>query len=178
MMGKLKGFILFIAFTFFLQSGYALEDTLVLHNGNMIMGAVTSINHYTVSFKYTNENTEQQLSNFAIKQIQFESGRTQMITEKISIQGEEDWEKVIILEDKEQRTGLKRISDINAHTKFINLHTANSGNNKVTEKLKREAAKLNCPFILINFDRATVYNGLIKSWGAIQEIKKAFCYNY
>jgi hypothetical protein len=177
-MWKLIRLTLSIVLIFFLQTGYALEDTLVLHNGNKIIGTVSSINHYTISFKYKNEKTEQQLSNYAIEKIQFESGRTQLITEKISIQGEEDWEKVIILEDKEQRTGLKRISDIHAHTKFINLHTANSGNNKVTEKLKREAAKLNCPFLLINFDRATVYNGLIKSWGAIQEIKKAFCYNY
>ena len=41
-----------------------------------------------------------------------------------------------------------------------------------------EAAKQKCPFLLISFERATVYNGLIKSWGAIQEIKRAFCYQY
>lgn len=177
-MWKLIRLTLFIVLAFFLETGYALEDTLVLHNGNKIIGLVTSLNHYIITFKYKNEKAEQQLSNYAIEKIQFESGRTQLINDKIIIQGEEDWEKVIMLEDKEQRTGLKRISDISVHTKFINLHTANSGNNKVTEKLKREAAKLNCPFLLVNFERATVYNGLIKSWGAIQEIKKAFCYNY
>jgi len=160
------------------SAGFATSDTLLLHNGEKIIGEVISLNHYTISFHYQKEKAEQQLSKFAIESIHFASGRTQAITDKISIEGEADWEKVIILEDKEQRTGLNRISDISAHTNFLNLHTANSGNNKVLEKLKREAAKLKCPFLLINFERATVYNGLIKSWGAIQEIRKAFCYNY
>lgn len=160
------------------QVSYANSDTLILHNGDKIIGEVISLNHYTIGFQYKNEKAIQQLSKFAIESIHFASGRTQAMTDKISIQGEDDWEKVIILEDKEQRTGLNRVSDISAHTNFLNLHTANSGNNKVLEKLKREAAKLKCPFLLINFERATVYNGLIKSWGAIQEIRKAFCYNY
>ena len=174
----MKQITTFLLLLFIQQVCFANSDTLLLHSGEKIIGEVISINHYTVSFHYQKEKAEQQLSKFAIESLHFSSGRKKAMTEKINIQGEDDWEKVIILEDKEQRTGLNRISDIGAHTNFLNLHTANSGNNKVLEKLKREAAKLKCPFLLINFERATVYNGLIKSWGAIQEIRKAFCYNY
>lgn len=161
-----------------MQTAFAMEDTLVLHNGKKAIGEVVNVKSFMVSFKYKNETSVQELSHYAIEKIHFGSGRVQTLTDKVSINGEEDWEKVIILEDKEQSAGLTRKGETSARTRFLNLHTAYSGNLKVAENLKREAAKQKCPFILISFERATVYNGLIKSWGAIQEIKRAFCYQY
>ena len=177
-MKKLNLFLTSLLFLCTTQSVFGMEDTLILHNGSKIIGEVVNVNHFMVTFKYKNEKSEHEISHYAIERIHYVSGRVQSLTEKVNINGEEDWEKVIILEDKEQTAGLKRKGEISAHTRFLNLHTAYSGNNKVAEKLKREAAKQKYPFILISFERATVYNGLIKSWGAVQEIKKAFCYQY
>lgn len=177
-MSHLKQSTLLFFLVFALQFCYGNSDTLLLHNGTQINGEVINITNYTVLFRYKNEKTEQQISKYAIEKIHFGSGRKQWISTKIIINGESDWEKVLILEDKNQNSGLVQVSSIRAYTKFINLHTANTSDIKVSEKLQREAAKLNCPFILINYERETVYNGLIKSWGAIQEIKKAFCYKY
>lgn len=167
-----------ILFALIMNSCLASQDTIMLHNGERIYSEILSIANYTVHFKYKGEKTEQQISKYAIERIHFESGRIQLISSKIIIKGESDWEKVTVLEDKSQNLGLTKISNIRANTKFINLHTSNSSDISVSEKLLKEAAKLSCPFILINYERETVYNGLIKSWGAIQEIKKAICYKY
>jgi hypothetical protein len=177
-MHKYKFLIASLFLLFFTQEAYAMEDTLIMHNGSKVIGEVVNVNHFMVTFKYKNEKSEHEISHYAIEKIHFGSGRVQTLTDKVTINGEEDWEKVIILEDKEQSAGLKRKGEISARTRFLNLHTAYSGNIKVAENLKREAAKQKYPFILISFERATVYNGLIKSWGAIQEIKRAFCYQY
>lgn len=177
-MNKLPLLVVSLLLTCFTQAAFAMEDTLIMHNGSKVIGEVVNIKSFMVSFKYKNETSVQELSHYAIEKIHFGSGRVQTLTEKVTINGEEDWEKVTILEDKEQSAGLKRKGEISARTRFLNLHTTYSGNIKVAENLKREAAKQKHPFILISFERATVYNGLIKSWGAIQEIKRAFCYQY
>lgn len=177
-MQKFCGFLLFLLSVFAVQGVMAQSDTLFFHNGKTAIGKVISVSGYTVSYVYQGEETIQMISKYALHRIHYRSGRTEPISEKIQVNGEEDWDKVIVLEDKEQNAGLVRASDIRAHTSFINLHTANSGEAKVSASLLREAAKRKCPFILISFERVTVYNGLIKSWGALQEIKKATSYHY
>lgn len=177
-MQKLYGSLLFFFSVLTVRGAVAQSDTLFFHNGKTAIGKVISVSGYTVSYVYQGEETMQMISKYALHRIHYRSGRTEPISEKIQVNGEEDWDKVIVLEDKEQNAGLVRASDIRAHTRFINLHTANSGEARVSESLLRQAAKRKCPFILISFERVTVYNGLIKSWGALQEIKKATSYHY
>jgi hypothetical protein len=72
---------------------------------------------------------------------------------------------------------LRPIGEINSHTAFINFHTSRSGEIKARKKLQQQAAKLNCPFILITVDREVMY-GQIKFWGVVQHKLKAIAYTY
>ena len=171
-------FFLILLLTISFHYGFGQSDTIFFHNGKTAIGKIISVSGYTISYQYKDEVTEQLVGKYAVSNIHYRSGRNEWISDKITITGENDWKKVIVLEDKSQDAGLVRVSNIRANTKFINLHTANSGEERVSEMLLREAAKQQCPFILITYERETVYNGLIKSWGAIQEIKKAISYHY
>jgi hypothetical protein len=155
----------------------AQSDTLFFHNGQTIAGTVVRIAEYTVTYRYIGEEAEKVAGKYAIEKIHYKSGRFETVSKKIEISGEEDWEKVILVDDKSQITALTRIAYITGNTAFINLHTAHTGDKKALIKLQKEAAKLKCAFILLTFDRETKYLGL-QGWGATQNKKGGvvFCY--
>ena len=155
----------------------AQTDQLFKHNGEIVKGKVLKLEEYTVVFVYDGEEAENTISKYALEKIIYKSGRTEEITEKIVIGGEEDWEKVIILEDKSMITGLKKIGDVRGKTGLINYHTGNTGDRKAEKKLKMEAAKNGCAFILMTDDKSTV-GANSNSLGGSQVIKKGIGYSY
>ena len=60
---------------------------------------------------------------------------------------------------------------------MINYHTGNTGDKKAEKKLKIEAAKMGCPFILQTADKSTV-GASSNSLGGSQVIKKGIGYKY
>jgi hypothetical protein len=165
--------VLFIAF-----NAKAQTDSLFFHNGNVVAGQVLRVGEYTISYKYSGEEAEHVAGRYAIEKIRYKSSRTEHVSEKIVINGEDEWRKVLILEDKSQIAGLQRNSDISGFTAFINLHTPNTGDEKALEKLKREAAEKKCPFIYLNFDRETKFSGFVIGLGASQYKKTGIAYSY
>lgn len=157
---------------------FSQEDTIYFHNTTTVIGKIIKMDTYTISYKYKGEDEEQVAGKYAINKIIHQSGRIEIITEKVIVKGREDWQKVVVLNDKSQIAGLVQGVQIRANTKFINLHTANTGELKAEINLLKQAAELKCPFIFITYERATLYNGIIKGLGALQEIKKALVYNY
>jgi len=105
------------------------------------------------------------------------SGRVKNVSDKIEINGDYDWEKVVILEEKSYIAGLTKVSGIRGKTAFINFQTGNTGDKKALKKLKMEAAALGCPFIFITSEKSTV-----GSWsnelGGSQSIKTGIAYKY
>lgn len=95
-------FLFFALSTFFLSNAQvnAQVDKIYKHNGDIINGKVIKIGEFTISFSYENEETEYVVSKYAVEKIIFKTGRTESISEKIIIEGESDWEKVVIIEDK------------------------------------------------------------------------------
>ena len=98
-------------------------------------------------------------------------------TDKIVINGEQDWEKVVILEDKGYIAGLKKSEEIRGKTGLINFQTGNTGDKKAEKKMKMEAAKLGCPFVLQTADKTTV-GANSNAMGGSQAIKKGVAYKY
>nr|WP_298655103.1 hypothetical protein [uncultured Flavobacterium sp.] len=156
----------------------AQNDKIYKHNGETVEGTVVRLDEYTITFKYTNEDAENVVGKYAIEKIVYgKSGRTEEITEKITINGEDDWEKVVILEDKAYIAGLKKGDEVRGKTGLINFQTGNTGDKKAEKKLKMEAAKLGCPFILLTADKATV-GANSNQLGGSQVIKKGVGYKY
>ncbi len=153
-------------------------DKIYKHNGEVVEGKVIKLEEYTVIFKYDGEDAENTISKYAIEKIVYgKSGRVEEVTEKIVINGEADWEKVVILEDKAYISGLKKVDELRGKTGLINFHTGNTGDKKAEKKLKMEAAKMGCPFILQTADKTTV-GANSNALGGSQAIKKGVGYKY
>lgn len=165
--------LLLVATTVFGQA-----DQLFKHDGSTLKGKVLRLDEYTITFVYEGEDAENVVSKYAVEKIIYgKSGRVEDITEKIVVKGEDDWEKVIILEDKAYIAGLKKSGEVRGKTGLINFQTGNTGDKKAAKKLKMDAAKLGCPFVLMTADKSTVganSNGL----GGSQNIKTGVAYRY
>ena len=156
----------------------AQADKIYKHNGEVIDGKVVKLEEFTIIFKYDGEDAENTLSKYAIEKIVYgKSGRVEEVTEKIVVKTEDDWEKVVILEDKAFIAGLKKGDEVRGKTGLINYHTGNTGDKKAEKKLKMAAAAMGCPFILQTADKSTV-GANSNSLGGSQVIKKDIGYKY
>lgn len=156
----------------------AQADKIYKHNGEIVDGKVIKSEEYTIVFRYDGEDAENTMSKYAIEKIVYgKSGRTEEVTEKISIKSEADWEKVVILEDKAYIAGLKKVDEVRGKTGLINFQTGNTGDKKAEKKLKMDAAKMGCAFILLTADKSTV-GANSNQLGGSQVIKKGVAYKY
>jgi sRNA-binding regulator protein Hfq len=176
----MKKNILILVIALFSSSIFAQVDVITKHSGETVSGKVVRVDEYIVVYKYDGEDAENSISKYAIEKIVYgKSGRVEQVTEKIVVNGEDDWEKVIILEDKSYIAGLKKVVEVKGKTAFINMHTGNTGDSKADKKLKMEAAKLGCPFVFMTADKdinESGANGV--SFGAVQSIRKGIAYKY
>lgn len=156
----------------------AQSDKIYKHNGEVVNGKVVKLEEFTIIFKYDGEDAENTLSKYAVEKIVYgKSGRTEEVTEKLVVSSEDDWEKVVILEDVIFISGLKRVGEVRGKTGLINYHTGNTGDKKAEKKLKMAAAAMGCPFILQTADKSTV-GASSNAMGGSQNIKKGVAYKY
>jgi sRNA-binding regulator protein Hfq len=173
----MKKFLL-LAVAFLGFAANAQVDKIYKHNGETVDGKVIKLEEYTIVFRYDGEDAENTLSKYAVEKIVYgKSGRVEEVTEKIVVKTEEDWEKVVILEDKAYIAGLKKGDEVRGKTGLINYHTGNTGDKKAEKKLKMAAAAMGCPFILQTADKSTV-GASSNSLGGSQVIKKGIGYKY
>lgn len=129
-------------------------DKIYKHNGEIVEGKVNRITEFTVEYAYDGEDAVQSLSKYAVNKIFYgKSTRIEDISEKIEINDDDDWNKVIILEDKSLVAGLKKKEDLKAKTGLINLRTGNGKDERAEKVLKQQAADARCPFILLLSDK-------------------------
>ncbi|WP_320815806.1 hypothetical protein [Flavobacterium sp.] len=170
--------ILILAVLFFTAFASAQVDKIYKHNGETVDGKVLRVEEYTIVFVYDGEEAENTLGKYSIEKIVYgKSKRTEEVTEKIVVNGEADWANVVILEDKSYIAGLTKVDEVRGKTGLINYHTGNTGDKKAEMKLKKEAAKMKCPFILQTADKSTV-GASSNSLGGSQVIKKGIGYKY
>lgn len=156
----------------------AQQDIITKHNGESIKGKVVRLDEYTITFRYDGEDADNIISKYAVEKIVYgKNGREEKITEKITINNKNDWNKVVILEDKGYISGLKKVGEVRGNTAWINLQTGNTGDRKAEKKLKMAAADLGCQFILLTVDKTTVGNSS-NQLGGTQAIKAGVGYRY
>lgn len=170
--------LLFLVTMLFGLASSAQVDKITKHSGEVVSGKVIKLEEYTIIFKYDGEDAENTISKYAVEKIVYgKSGRVEEVTEKIVVKGEDDWEKVVILEDKGYIAGLKKGEEVRGKTGLINFQTGNTGDKKAEKKLKMAAAALGCPFILLTADKTTV-GANSNALGGSQAIKKGVSYKY
>jgi hypothetical protein len=148
------------------------NDKMKKHSGETLEVKIVKVGETTVSYKYPGEDAEQTIGKYAIASITYGSGRKEDISEKIVVNGKDDWEKVVILTEASEVIGLKKGDEIRGKTSGITgFHSAGSADKKATKKLKEEAAESNAPFVLMTADKSD-------NFGNKQSIKKGYYYTY
>ncbi|HVX26474.1 MAG TPA: hypothetical protein VHB70_09050 [Parafilimonas sp.] len=158
---------------FFSVAVSAQNDKIYMHNGKVIDGTVVQIGDFTLVFKYANEDAEQTVSKYAVEKIIYgKSGREEKVTDKISVASKDDWENVVILEDKSEVAGLTKVDEIKGKTSgWISYRTGAGKDKKSEERLKQGAAELGCQFVLVTADKDP---SLVNP----SSIKKGIAYKY
>jgi hypothetical protein len=175
---KMKKIILLLAMVFSFGIANAQLDKIYKHSGEVVEGKVLRLDEYTIVFKYDGEDAENTIGKYAVEKIIYgKTKRQEDVTEKIVVAGEDDWEKVVILEEKSYIAGLKKVGEVRGKTGLINFQTGNTGDKKAQKKLKMDAAKQGCPFVLLTADKTTV-GANSNALGGSQAIKTGVAYKY
>ena len=160
---------------------FAQNDQLILHNGKKLEVTIVRNEQYTIIYKYVNEDAEQTISRTAVNKIIYgKSGREEEISKKVMVNSESDWDKVQIFYDKAQTTGLTEGAEVKGKTAFINYNTGAGADRKAEEKIKKAAAALGFPFVLITSEKESNYSGANGSMGlgSKQSLKKGIAFKY
>lgn len=153
-------------------ASFAQTDKLAKHSGETMEVKVIRVGEATISYKYPGEDAEQTIGKMAVASITYSSGRKEEISEKITISGKDDWEKVQIITDASQVIGLKKGEDVRGKTSgLLSYNTAGSADKKATKRIKEAAAELGAPFVLMVSDKND-------GFGIKQAIKNGVAYNY
>ena len=174
----MKKTILFLVIMLTTSLIFAQVDVITKHSGETVKGKVLRLEEYAVVFKYDGEDAENSIGKYAIEKIVYgKSHRVENVTEKITVASEDDWEKVIIFEEKSYIAGLKKVGEVRGKTGMINFQTGNTGDKKAQKKLKMAAAALGCPFVFMTSDKTTV-GANSNAIGGSQAIKTGIAYKY
>jgi hypothetical protein len=147
-------------------------DKLTKHSGQTLDVKVIRVGEFTITYKYPGEDAEQVISKLAVGKITYSSGRSEEISEKITVSGKDDWEKVQIISDKAQVVGLKAGEEVRGKTSgMLSYNTAGSADKKASRKIKEAAAELGAPFVLMTSDKND-------NMGVKQSIKNGVAYSY
>jgi len=165
---------------FFTLSAAAQADKIYMHNGKVIEGNVIRVAEFTIDFKYAGEDAEQVVGKYAVAKIVYgKSNRTEEITPKVTVNSKDDWENVVILEDKSQVAGLTKVDVVKGKTAMINYRTASGSSAKAEKDLKQKAAELGCGFILLTSDKDADLSGSKgRGLGGTQSMKAGVAYKY
>lgn len=169
---KMKKIFLFLLVSVFAITGFGQTDKMLKHTGETLEVKVVKVGENVITYKYPGEDAEQTIGKLAVASIIYSSGRKEDVSEKISISGKDDWEKVQILTDASQVVGLKKGEDVRGKTSgLLTFNTAGSADKKATKKIKEAAAEMGAPFVLMLSDKSD-------GFGVKQSIKNGVSYNY
>ena len=150
------------------------SDKIYKHIGEIIQVKVIKVGEYVITFKYPNEDAKQTIGKLAVEKIEYGSGRFEKISDKVEINGKDDWEKVQIIIEERSILGLRKGDEISGKTSsWANYNTQSGADKKSTKHIKQAAAEYNAPYVLITFDK----NSSNGSWVS-QGYKRGVIYTY
>jgi hypothetical protein len=143
----MKGLFIII-FTLCFNVGYS-QDKLIKKNGDTLTVVIKEVTPELVVFSYPNEMSINSENKSYISKIIYSGGRQDVFKRDLPvINGEEDWEKVIITNSKTDVIGLTMIKEV-AGKSYIGGMIENMGERKAREKIKKEAAALKAPIVYV-----------------------------
>jgi hypothetical protein len=122
------------------------KSLIIKHSGDSLQVYLDKVTEENVRYSTLPKGTVQGISKRSVREIQYADGHTETLSEKIEINGEEDWEKVEVSTSFRQTPGLARRGIVRLNDKTDkNIKTQVDA----LQKLRREAAKLKAHLIVV-----------------------------
>ena len=164
--------LIFVSYASFAQTSGSGADKLYKHSGEALDVKIIKVSEFTIVYKYPGEDAEQTIGKLAVNKIVYSSGRSEEISDKITVDGKDDWEKVQIITDPSQVLGLKKGEEVRGKTSgMFTMNSAGTADKKATKKIREAAAEAGAPFILLTSDKSD-------GFGVKQSIKNGLLYSY
>lgn len=129
------------------------QDKVVLRDSTILNVNVVEINDKSIFFSYPNETLRNEKPKNQIAYIIYASGRREEFKQSVQIPvitNSEDWEKVIVTNNREDINGLEMIQSITVSGGAgLRFSSATSAHEKAINKLKKKAAEKRCGIVLI-----------------------------
>lgn len=129
------------------------QDKVVLRDSTVLNVNVVEINEKSIFFSYPNETLKNEKSKNQIAYIVYASGRKEEFKQSVQIPvitNSEDWEKVIVTNNREDVDGLTMIQSITVSGgNGLRFSSATSAHEKAINKLKKKASEKRCGIVLI-----------------------------
>lgn len=138
-------------FLLFISVQCMAQDEVYFHNGTVAKGTVSEVTEQFIKFCYQGENVVNTISRNALAQIHFSSGRVQEMSQKVIVNSPNDWEKVRVVNDKNEVLGLKSLGQIEKHSSGTWSFSITAGHfsEKTLKKIRKEAAQRGGCIVLI-----------------------------
>ena len=145
----LKLFCIAILFVSSVLNAQTKTDVIVKHTGEKMNVKVLTVGDL-INFSYPEETAINSIANNAVSEIDFGNGRVQKCSDKIVVNGEDDWEHVIITNNPDDIKGLVRKGEVRSTSNNTwSFKGKRAVDKKATRKIKKEAAALKACIILI-----------------------------
>jgi hypothetical protein len=171
----MKRYFLSLAVFLFSFSVFAqTADKIFKHSGEVLEVKILKISDQSIIYKYPSQDLQENISKIAVDYIEYGNGVKEKVSDKVVINGKADWEKVKIIEDKDQVEGLKKGSEVVGKTSSFNWRSSDGSGNVALKRLKEEAAEAHAPFVLLTVDKDSPNNMSVGAKG----LKKGIIYTY
>lgn len=134
------------------------QDTLITHNNDTLLVTIVEVTDgESIKFKYPGEELINNMPFSGFEKINLKSGRTITGEERITINGVEDFEKVILTYNPEDVKGLVEVQEISstATSKMLGAYGSLEKAKKSAKiGLQKKAAQLGCHIVLITEDNS------------------------
>jgi len=149
---NMKKIILLVTLVFGFNLANAQVDVIKKQIGETLRGTILSEDDNVIVFTYEGQNVPYTIAKNAVEKVTYRTGQEVRTSNKVVVEGEADWAKVVIVESLDQTAGLEVGPQIGTRADLTNYQSGNANGNK---KLKIQAARLGFPFILVTTDASS-----------------------
>jgi hypothetical protein len=125
------------------------NDTIFQLNNELIACKVINISEFEIVYSFIGESLTNTISKKQVKEIHFGSGRIQIFSEKVIVNGEQDWKKVQLTTLQTDVVGLTKKGEVKGKAMGTALANMTKVKLRAEEMIKREAAKLGAYIVLL-----------------------------
>lgn len=125
------------------------QDVVIKHDGSQLKVKVNYLTESMVVFTIPGETRSVKMGKAEVEKIIYQSGRTEVVSQKVVINGRQDWNKIVVTSNPLSIVGLTKKGEIkvksgkqaNGMAKF---------ESKDIEKIKKQAADMGAHVVVVN----------------------------